>query len=71
MMNLVIETENKFRAGDLENAFNDAMNATSKVDFIDRLQYNMPNTIIGVGGNHIWVAELNKTRIGMIINPFN
>tara|TARA_R110000868_G_scaffold236978_1_gene491009 strand:+ start:246 stop:458 length:213 start_codon:yes stop_codon:yes gene_type:complete len=70
-MNLVIETQDTFRAGDLENAFNDAINATTKTGFIERLQDNMPNTIIGVGGNHIWVAELNKTRIGIIINPFN
>ena len=71
MMNLVIETQDTYRAGDLQNAFDDAMNATSKAGFIERLQANMPNTIIGVGGNHIWIAELNNTRIGMIVNPFN
>lgn len=71
MMTLVIETQDTYRAGDLQNAYDDAMNATNIQSFIDRLQDNMPNTIIGVGGNHIWVAELNKTRIGMIVNPFN
>lgn len=71
MMNLVIETINENRAGDLQNAFDDALNATNKAGFIDRLQDNMPDTIIGVGGNHIWVAEKNNTRLGMIINPFN
>ena len=71
MMNLVIQTQDTYRAVDLQNAYDDAMNATSKASFIDRLQANMPNTIISVGSNHIWVAELNKTRIGVIINPFN
>lgn len=69
MMNLVIETINTNRAGDLQNAYNDAMNANSKENFIARLRDNMPDAIIGFGGNHIWVSEKNASRIGLIINP--
>lgn len=70
-MNLSIETTNKFRAGDLENAYNDALNAKNKAQFIDKLQSNMPDTIIGVGGSHIWVSEKNGNRLGLIVNPLN
>lgn len=67
-MNLVIETENKFRAGDLENAYDEAMNTYNRVAFIESLLSNMPDTIIGTGSNHIFVSEKNGNRIGMITN---
>ena len=70
-MTLNIETQNTNRAGDLQNAYNDAMNATNRATFIERLDSNMPDTIIGVGGNHIFVAEKDGTRLGIITNPFN
>jgi hypothetical protein len=70
-MTLTIETQNTNRAGGLQNAYNDAMNATNRAEFIERLDGNMPNTIVGVGGNHIFVAEKDGSRIGIITNPFN
>jgi hypothetical protein len=70
-MKLTIETPNANRAGDLQNAYNDAMNATNRVLFIERLTSNMPDTIVGVGGSHIFVAEKSGIRLGIITNPFN
>tara|TARA_R100001244_G_scaffold103586_1_gene76982 strand:- start:477 stop:689 length:213 start_codon:yes stop_codon:yes gene_type:complete len=70
-MQLIIETSNTNRAGDLQNAYNDAMNAINRASFIERLNNNMPDTIVGVGGNHIYVAEKDGTRLGLITNPLN
>ncbi len=70
-MKLTIETQDTNRAGDLQNAYNDAMNATNRAEFIERLDNNMPDTIIGVGGNHIFAAEKDGTRLGIITNPLN
>jgi len=69
MMNLIIETENTYRAGDLENAYNNAMANTGTIkDFISSLKSDMHNTIVGNGSNHIFVSEKNGQRIGMITN---
>lgn len=70
-MKLTIETQDKDRAVDLQNAYNDALNATNRVGFIERLDNNMPDTIIGIGGSHIFAAEKDETRLGVITNPFN
>jgi hypothetical protein len=70
-MKLTIETQNTNRAGDLQNSYNDAMNATDRATFIERLANNMPDAIIGVGGSHVFVAEKDGTRLGIITNPLN
>jgi len=71
MMNLTIETEDTNRAGDLENAYNIAMNTGTIPLFIQSLENNMPDTIIGCGANHIFIAEKTGKRIGLITNLFN
>lgn len=68
MINLMIETENKLRAGDLENAYNNALKTCNVPDFINSLMDDMPETIIGRGANHIFIAEKNGNRIGIITN---
>ena len=71
-MNLVIETTNSCRIGDIKNAYDVAMNESTMSGFIDSLQSNIPNTIIGRGGSHIWISEAStKERIAMITNLFN
>lgn len=67
MLNLIIETTNENRRGDIENAYNLALETSNLNDFIKSLESNIGNSKVGRGGSHIWITEQNNERIGMIL----
>ena len=66
MLNLTIETTDKSRQGDVVNAYNDGLNETNIDNFINSLKANIGSSLVGKGGNHIWIAELDGKRIATI-----
>ena len=70
-MKLIIETTEKTRIGDVQNAYNDAMKTTNIDSFMRSLQENIGESIVGRGGNHIFISEENGERIAIITPIFN
>jgi hypothetical protein len=69
MFGLTIETTDKNRMGDVQNAYNEALNTTTINAFIESLQSNIGNSKVGRGANHIWIAEADTNkRIAIISN---
>jgi len=69
MLTLTIETTDKFRMGDIFNAYNTALETTSIQDFMESLKANIGGSKVGKGHNHIWVAEADTNkRIAIISN---
>lgn len=67
-MDLTIETKDKNRAGDIINAYNDALKTTNLNDFIKSLSINIGCSNVGRGGNHIYISEKSGARIAIITN---
>ena len=66
MLNLTIETTDKSRQGDVVNAYNEGLDETNIENFMQSLRANIGSSIVGKGGNHIWIAELDGKRIATI-----
>lgn len=67
MLKLTIETTDKFRSGDVMNAYNQALEACTMDDFVESLQNNIGNSKVGLGGNHIWICDVDTNeRIAII-----
>jgi hypothetical protein len=66
MLKLTIETTDNARQGDVFNAYNEGLNETSIENFIQSLKLNIGSSLVGKGGNHIWIAELDGKRIATI-----
>jgi len=56
MLDLTIETKDKFRIGDIANAYNEALETTNVTDMMENLRQNIGNSIVGRGGSHIWIS---------------
>jgi hypothetical protein len=70
-MNLQIETKNEARKGDVENAYNIAINHSTINDFMKSLQLNIGASKVGRGGNHIWIMDtITNERLAIINNLF-
>lgn len=72
MMNLIIETKDQERKGDVMNAYTEALNECNLIDFIDSLDRNIGASEIGKSGSHIWIYDTIKNeRIAIITDLFN
>jgi len=56
MLKLTIETTDKFRIGDVTNAYNEALETTNVTDMMESLRQNIGNSLVGRGGSHIWIT---------------
>lgn len=71
-MILKVETNNKFRKGDIFNAYNEAMQKPTLKEFKNSLAENIGDSIVGQGSNHIWISEKSTgERIAIISNLLN
>lgn len=67
MLKLTIETQDSNRAGDIQNAYNEALNTTNIPSFMESLRQNIGNSKVGRGGSHIWVADAQtNNRLAII-----
>lgn len=56
-------------AGDIENAFNEAINTTTKKQFVDCLNRELPSYFIYSGGSHIAIhKQSGSMRLAIIEN---
>lgn len=68
-MELIIETKNESRQGDIINAYNIAMEKNNIPDFMKSLESNIGATEVGCGGNHVWIYDtLINERIAIVVN---
>ncbi len=71
-MQLTIETENEARGGDVENAYEEAMDTCGMNEFIASLEENIGDSIVGRGSNHVWISEKSTgERIAIVTNLLN
>lgn len=71
-MNLIVETKNEAREGDVINAYNEAMNESTIENFMNSLKNNIGTSEIGKGGNHIWIHDsVTNERLAIITNLLN
>ena len=65
----ISELTPKHQAGDIENAFNEAMNTTNKDAFVSCLEKELPAYFIYTGGNHIAIhKQSGSVRLAIIEN---